>query len=47
MKRITISKSTGLVVVAEDGKRTEVKDLPPQASLKAVMARLKALGLVK
>lgn len=46
MIKIEISKSTGKAThVAKDGKRTEITALPPQASLKAVIARAKAMGL--
>ena len=43
---IEISKSTGKAVHIDDnGKITEIKNLPPQASLKAILARAKAMGL--
>ncbi len=43
--RVEISKSTGKVIHIKDGKRTTVTGLPPQANMKAIMARLKAMGL--
>ena len=43
--RVEISKSTGKVAHVKDGKRTVVTGLPPQANMKAIMARLKAMGL--
>ena len=46
MTEVTISKSTGKVIHKDkDGNKTEITGLPPQASLKAVMAKLKVLGL--
>lgn len=46
--RIQYEKSTGKhfhVADDEQGTRTEITALPPQASLKAVKARAKAMGL--
>lgn len=44
--RIQYRKSTGEVIHIDRGeKRTIIPDLPPQASLKAILARIKALGL--
>ncbi len=50
MIRITISKSTGMVthtIREKDGKEQsiEIKGLPQEADLKAILARIKALGL--
>lgn len=47
MIEILISESTGKVTHENKitGHKTEIKGLPPQASLKAILARVKALGL--
>ncbi len=46
MIRIQVSKSTGRTVhIDKNGKPTEITNLPPQASLKAILARAKAMGL--
>lgn len=44
--RIQYEKSTGVVThIDRSGKKTVIPGLPPQASLKAVIARAKALNL--
>lgn len=44
--RIQYKKSTGVVThIDRSGKKTIIPGLPPQASLKAVIARAKALNL--
>ncbi len=47
MIEILISKSTGRVTHEDKttGHKTEIKGLPPQVPLRAVLARVKALGL--
>jgi hypothetical protein len=46
MIKIEISKSTGKAThIDKDGKKTEITNLPPQANLKAVIVRAKAMGL--
>ena len=46
MIRIQTSKSTGKVIHTDaQGKTTEVTELPLKASLKAILARVKAMGL--
>lgn len=46
MIKVQISKSTGKIVdIAENGKKTLITGLPPQADLKAIKARRKAMGL--
>ena len=44
--RIQHKESTGQVIhIDRDEKKTVIPNLPPQASLKAILARIKALGL--
>ena len=44
--RIQYRKSTGEVIhIDRDDKETVIPNLPPQASLKAILARIKALNL--
>lgn len=46
MIRIQTSKSTGKTThIDGNGRKTEISNLPPNASLKAILARTKALGL--
>ncbi|MCK5616984.1 hypothetical protein KAR91_84765 [Candidatus Pacearchaeota archaeon] len=46
MIEIQVSKSTGKAVhIDGGGKKTEIKNIPPKASLKAVLASAKAMGL--
>lgn len=44
--KIQYKESTGEVIhVGRSGKKTPIHGLPPQASLKAILARAKALSL--
>lgn len=45
MIRVTISKSTGKVIHEVDDKQTLVTGLPPNASVKAIEARIRAMNL--
>lgn len=45
MITIQISKSTGKVIHKDLDVETVLTNLPPQASLKAIFARAKAMGL--
>lgn len=43
---IQVSKSTGKVTHTDSqGREMEISGLPPQASLKAILARIKVVGL--
>lgn len=42
---VKISKSTGEVVHIKDEVKTVISSLPPQANIKAILARMKAMGL--
>lgn len=46
MITIQTSKSTGKTFHVDENKKvTEITGLPPQASLKAILIRIKAMGL--